>query len=283
MFAKHTGVQHRGWGKGGKPALVTLAQAASRELIDDVALSVYDFNGLLWKFYMAISVSALRNVICWMMVLVCPLSLAAANTGSAVLRSQGGVWVNGVEVGASTVVFSGDVLETKPGFVANLDAEGSSVLIQAESIVKFQGNSLSLDHGSVSVGTSTSMSVHVKCIKVEPVSNERTQYDVADVSGTVQVAAHKSDVNITQGSALRKAAKDTGATPSSQSGTVHEGEQASREEATACGAAARPAGTGNGMNTKWLEIGGGGAAGVLVLCLLLCKGSSSSNVSPSQP
>jgi hypothetical protein len=246
--------------------------------------SVYDFDGVLWKFCMAISVSALRNLICWVMVLVCPLSLVAANTGSAVLRSQGGVWLNGAEVGASTVVFPGDVLETKPGFVANLDAEGSSVLIQAESIVKFQGNSLSLEHGSVSVGTSTSMSVHVKCIKVEPVSGERTQYDVADFSGTVRVAAHKSDVNITQGSTLRKAAKDAGASPSSsQSGTVHEGEQASREEATACGAAARPASAGNGMNTKWLEIGGGAAAGVLVLCLLLCKGSSSSNVSPSQP
>ena len=76
-------------------------------------------------------------------------------------------------------VVSGDLLETKPGSVANLDAEGSSVLIQPESVVKFQGNYLSLEHGSVSVGTSTSMSVHVNCIKVEPVSRERTQYDVA--------------------------------------------------------------------------------------------------------
>ncbi len=53
----------------------------------------------------------------------------------------------------------------------------------------------------MSVGTSTSMSVHVSCIKVEPVSSERTQYDVADVSGTVQVAARKNDVNITVGGA----------------------------------------------------------------------------------
>ena len=124
--------------------------------------------------------------------------------GAAVVHSKGGVWVNGAEVADSTAVFPGDLLETKPGSVANLDAEGSSVLIQPESVVKFQGNSLNLEHGSVSVGTSTSMSVQVNCIKVEPVSNERTQYDVADVSGTVQVAAHKYDVNITQSSALRK-------------------------------------------------------------------------------
>src|SRR5208282_2509582 len=109
------------------------------------------------------------------------------------------------EVTGSTTVFPGDSLETKPGFVANLDAEGSSVLIQPETIMSFHGTFLDLEHGSVSVGTSTAMSVRAKCIKVEPVSNQRTQYDVADVSGTVQVAARRSDVNITQGSVGRKA------------------------------------------------------------------------------
>jgi hypothetical protein len=225
------------------------------------------------------SVSALRTFLCWALVVLCPLSLKAADTGSAVLHSEGGVWVNGAETSGSTVVFPGDVLETKPGFVANLDAEGSSVLIQPESVVKFQGTFLSLEHGSVSVGTSTSMSVHVNCIKVEPVSLERTQYDVADVNGTVQVAAHKNDVNITQGGTLRKTAPDNN---SSQSATVHEGQQASRDESKACGAAARPESPGSPINMKLLEIGGAGA-GVLVLCLLLCRGSSPSKVSPDGP
>jgi hypothetical protein len=226
------------------------------------------------------SVSALRQFLCWSMVVLCPLSLTAADTGSAVLHSQGGVWVNGFEIAVSTVVFPGDLLETKPGFVANLDAEGSSVLIQPESVVKFQGTFLSLEHGSVSVGTSTSMSVHVNCIKVEPVSTERTQYDVSDVTGKVQVAARKNDVNITQGVALRKPSPQAGA---SQSATVHEGETATRDESTACGAAPRPGGAGNPANTKWLEVGGGVAVGVIVLCLLLCRGSGPSSVSPSQP
>jgi hypothetical protein len=225
------------------------------------------------------SVSALRNFVCWMMAVLCPLALSAADTGSAVLHSEGGVWVNGLEVAASTVVFPGDLVETKPGFVANLDAEGSSVLIQPESVVKFQGSFLVLEHGSVSVGTSTLMSVHVNCIKVEPVSAERTQYDVADVSGTVQVAARKNDVNITQAGALRKA---TGSTPS-QSATVHEGQQATRDESEVCGAAPRPGGAGTGLNTKWIEIGAAAGGGVVLLCLLLCKSPSHSSVSPSQP
>jgi hypothetical protein len=225
-------------------------------------------------------VSALRKFVCWMMAVLCPLALSAADTGSAVLHSEGGVWVNGLEVAASTVVFPGDLVETKPGFVANLDAEGSSVLIQPESVVKFQGTFLVLEHGSVSVGTSTLMSVHVNCLKVEPVSAERTQYDVADVSGTVQVAARKNDVSITQGGALRKASREN---TLSQSATVHEGQQATRDESEVCGAAPRPGGATSGVNTKWLEIGAGAGGGVLLLCILLCKGSGHSSMSPSQP
>ena len=226
-------------------------------------------------------VSALRKFISWMMVILCPLSLAAADAGSAVLHSEGGVWVNGFEISGSTVVFPGDLVETKPGFVANLDAEGSSVVIQPESVVKFQDTFLSLEHGSVSVGTSTSMSVHVSCIKVEPVSSERTQYDVADVSGTMQVAAKKGDVNITEGGVLQKPQAQGTASPISS--VVHEGQQASRVVSTACGAAPRPGSVGNGLNTKWLEIGGGIAGGVIVLCILLCKSHSPSSVSPSDP
>jgi hypothetical protein len=139
---------------------------------------------------------------------------------------------------------------------------------------------VTLEHGSVSVGTATSMSVHVKCIKVQPVSSERTQYDVADVSGAVQVAAHKNDVNITQGAALGKATPENTA---SQSALVHEGQQATRDEAAACGAALRPGEAGNGLNTKWLEIGAGAGGGVLIICLLLCKGTTTTDVSPSHP
>ncbi|MFY9681501.1 MAG: hypothetical protein WA416_19425 [Candidatus Sulfotelmatobacter sp.] len=225
-------------------------------------------------------VSALRKLVSWMMVILCPLSLTAADTGSAVLHSEGGVWVNGFEISGSTVVFPGDLLETKPGFVANVDAEGSSIVIQPESVAKFQGTFLSLEHGSVSVGTSTSMSVHVSCIKVEPVSSERTQYDVANVSGTVQVAAHKNDVNITEGGVLQKT-NAQGTSPISS--VVHEGQQATRVVSAACGAAPRPGSVGHGLNTKWLEVGAGIGGGVIVLCLLLCKSKGPSSVSPSEP
>ncbi|HEY1658829.1 MAG TPA: hypothetical protein VGG14_10815 [Candidatus Sulfotelmatobacter sp.] len=225
------------------------------------------------------SVPVLRKSVAWLMLFLFPLSLSAADTGSAILRSEGGVWVNGNEIAGSTTIFTGDSLETKPGFVANLDVEGSSILIQPESIVKFEGTYLTLEHGSVSVGTSTAMSVHVNCIRVEPLSNNRTQYNVADVTGKVEVAAHKDDVKITQSGSQHKPSADN----SSSSSVVREGQQGSRDESQACGAANAPESPAHGLPTKWIEIGGGTGAGVLVICLLLCKGKSTTNVSPSDP
>jgi hypothetical protein len=224
------------------------------------------------------SVSKSRCALCWVLTVLFPLSLIAADSNSAVLRSTGGVWVNGAEVGSTTSIFPGDLLETKPGAVANLDAEGSSVLIQAESVVKFNGNSLTLEHGSVSVGTSTGMTVQTDCMRVEPVLHEWTQYDVIHVNEKVQAIAHKRDVNMVQGSSMRKTSTRSGAT---QSATVHEGEQASRNVTDACGAAIVPRGAG-GMNPKWIEIGAA-AGGGIVLCALLCRGSPPKNVSDMQP
>lgn len=227
------------------------------------------------------SVSLFSKFACCALLLLLPiLSSAQENKSAAMLRSAGGVWVNGSEIASPTAVFSGDTLETKPGFAANLDAEGSSVLIQPESILKFEGNFVELDHGGVSVETSTLFSVHVKCIKVEPTSNEHTQYNVGDVTGTVQVAARKNDVKVTQSGVGKKL---TTRNEMSQSAVVHEGEQLSREESVVCGPPAAPDSPAHGINAKWVEIGGGAGAGALVLCLLLCKSSPSSPVSPSQP
>ena len=226
------------------------------------------------------SVSAVRNLLCWIMCALFPLSLFAADSGAAMLRSKGGVWVNGKENPDSTAIFSGDLIETKPGSVANLDAQGSSVLIQSESVVEWGDNELTLDHGSVSVGTSTELRVKINCLTVVPIANEWTQYDVTDVDGTLHVAANKLDVKITQGRAGKKSSEDN----DSNSSTVREGEKASRDVSVLC-AAAKPPGTAGGnplSTTRWAEIAGG-AGGAILLCVLLCHSASSPKVSPTDP
>ena len=211
------------------------------------------------------------------MVLVVPLSLLG-QTPSAILHSQGGVWVNGYEAKDSSAVFTGDVVETRPGFSANLNLEGSAALIQAESVTKFQGDWLELDHGRVSVETLKSFQVRVNCIKVVPIANEWTQYEVTNVNGTVQVAAHKNDVNVAIEGAHRKPSAETAG---SQGGSVHEGEQKNYDESQLCGAPARPTGAGSALNPKWIAIGAGGAGALI--WILVRGGGGSSPVSPSQP
>ncbi len=211
------------------------------------------------------------------MVVIVPLSLMG-QTPSAILHTQGGVWVNGFEAKDSSAIFAGDLLETKPGFSATLNLDGSAVQIQPESVGKFQDDLLQLDHGSVSVGTSKSYKVRVNCITVVPVSNEWTQYDVTDVNGTVQVAAHKSDVRIEHEA---KQKKPTPGTEESHGDIVHEGEQKSYNESDICGAPPELAQAGSSINAKWIAAGAGGAG--ILIWLLLHGGGGKTPVSASTP
>jgi hypothetical protein len=216
------------------------------------------------------------------MIVITPLSLLG-QTPSAILHTQGGVWVNDNEAKDSAAIFAADTIETKPEFSANLTLEGSQVTIQPQSVTKFQGDFIELDHGGVSVGTSTRFKVRVHCITVTPVLGDWTQYDVADVNGTVQVAARKSDVNVEIDKGHGSPSVDSSASKSG-GGTVREGEQKSYNESDLCGAPPRLPGGGSPLSAKWIEIGGAVAAGGVLLCvLLLCPGSKSTPISPDQP
>ncbi len=196
---------------------------------------------------------------------------------AAILHTEGGVWVNGDEARDSTAIFAGDLIETKPTFSASLTLEGTEVMIAAESIAKFDGDILELDHGAVSVGTSKSFKVRVNCLKVVPVVNEWTQYEVSDLNGTVHVAAKKLDVNVEH--AMR--GKPSAEQQSSQEGSVRESQEKNYDESEVCGVAA-PQSAGHAVNPKWIAVGAGGGAALLIL-ILAHSGGGKSSVSPSTP
>jgi hypothetical protein len=211
------------------------------------------------------SVSTLRNVICWMLIAVTPASLVAADadSGAAMLygRGNGTVWLNGRPLPRSSAVFPGDLIQTQPESLATLDASGSGVIVMQDSLVKFEGNAVSLKHGGVSVATSKGMVALAREVTVTPVSNAWTEFEVADASGTVQVVASKGNVNVNCG-------KGTA--------SLSEGEQATPDEAGNCNkkkkdGAAVP-GDGGILTDPYVLAGaliGGGA----IICLLLCTSS----------
>ena len=219
-------------------------------------------------------IASLQNVVCWMLILITPASLAAADSESAMLFTKGVVLRNGVEIPNSSAIFSGDLLETKADSVANLNATGSSVIILPGSLVEFQGKTLSVEHGAVSVATSHGISVRVRCITVAPVSSAWTQFEVTDVSGTVGILAKKNDIRLdTQPDS--NTPKEVSA--SSRSGTVlREGDQTTRDESDGCknekrkkDGGAIPAGTGGPLNSELVKYGGLAALGGLGLWLAL--------------
>src|SRR5579872_1151 len=111
------------------------------------------------------SASILRFALCWAMIVVVPVTLLG-QTPSAIVHTQGGVWVNGYEARDSSAIFAGDLIETKAGFSANLTVEGSTILMGPQSLAKFGDNFIELEHGAVSVGSSTKFEVRIDCMHV---------------------------------------------------------------------------------------------------------------------
>ena len=219
-----------------------------------------------------------RNLVCGVMIFVMPASLMAQASGGAMLHSDGGVWLNGNPAPNSSAIFPQDVIQTQKEKQAKIDADGSTVTVQPETIVQFDGDEIVLDHGSVQVNTSRGMKVRVNCMTVIPVTQEWTRYDVIDVDGKMRVVAYQNDVNIHYQLAAARRSKPGVLSDA----TVHQGEQATREER--CGAAARPAEVINAkgaiLNSTWAKVAGGGAL-VSICIFLVCRGDNP--ISPDKP
>jgi hypothetical protein len=113
-----------------------------------------------------------RKLVCGVMIVIVPSSLFAQGTGGALLHSDGGTWLNENPAPATAAIFRDSLVQTQKGYSARIDAEGSTVLIGPETVVQFQGNELTLDHGSLRLDTATEMTVIVGCITINPLSSD---------------------------------------------------------------------------------------------------------------
>jgi len=210
------------------------------------------------------SVSMLRHVICWILIAVTPAAMFAADadSGAAMLYGKGTVWLNGKPLPHSSAVFPGDLIQTQPESIATLDASGSGVVVFPDSLIKFEANAISLEHGGISVATSKGMVALVREVTVTPASNTWTEFEVADTNGTVQVIASRGTVNVNCG-------KGTA--------TLSEGEQATPDNSGNCNKKKRKPGTpvpeDGGLLTNPFVLGGALITGGGIICLLLCNSS----------
>ncbi len=219
-----------------------------------------------------------RKLVCGVMIVIVPASIFAQGTNRAMLHSSGGVWLNGNPAPESSAIFADALIQTPRDHVARIDADGSTVTVQPDTIVQFEGDELVLDHGSLQLNTARKMRVRVSCVTVIPITEDRTQYDVTDVDGKVKVVAYKNDVRIhLQGGVTRKSKMGA-----STDVIVREGEQATRDEHCAAPARALDGIDAYGalLNNPWAVGAGVVAIGVLA-CVGLCHGDDP--ISPAKP
>jgi hypothetical protein len=201
------------------------------------------------------------------MIVILPGLLVAQDANRGILRNDGGTWLNENPAPPTAAIFPDSLVQTQKGHNARIDVEGSSILIQPETMVQFQGHELALDHGTLQLDTAREVEVIVGCITISPITSERTQYDVTDVDGKVKVVATRNDVRIhAHGGTLRKSKQD-----GSSDSIVRQGEEKTRDEH--CGGYAnhaRAAGT-DGIIDNPKVIGGAAVLVGLVACLGLCR------------
>jgi len=187
------------------------------------------------------------------MVMIFPATLFAADPPTAMLYSHGTALLNGNSITRSSAVFSGDLVQTRVDSVANINAMGSSVLVLNDSLIQYEGSSVKLEHGGITISTSKSMVTRAGDVTVSPSASSWTEFEVRDVDGRVQIAARKGDLTISD---------DTGTT------TLAQGQETTRDESqpqknkkkrkTDVAPAAAPGAAGAILDSPWaVGIGGG--------------------------
>ena len=215
-------------------------------------------------------------VTCVLLVLV-PGSLFAADSNAAMLYTNGAAWVNGAHVPrSSSAIFSGDLLQTHSDAVANINQPGSTITVLSDSLVQFEGSSIKIEHGGVTVATSKGVATTAGDVKVTPASFSWTEFNVTDVDGTVRIAARKGDLTIIDGKEVLTLAQGQETTRDDSSGdTDKKGKKNKRREGGAV-----PAAGGGALNSPLaIGIGAGAAIGITTWVLL----RNDDPASPSKP
>ena len=129
----------------------------------------------------------------------------------------------------------------------------------------------------MSVSTSKGVATTAGDVRVAPVSNAWTEFNVTDTDGTVRIAAHKGDLTITDDNGTVTLAQGQETTRDEQS---DQGDNKDKKKDRKRAAGAIPAAGGGGLNSP-IAIGVGAAAigGVTTWVLL----QSTNPVSPSTP
>jgi len=227
--------------------------------------------------------AAFRKLASCVLLLVVPGSLFAADQPDAMLYSHGTALLNGNSIPRSSAIFSGDLVQTNADSVANINATGSTVLVLNDSLVQYEGSSVKLEHGGVTISTSKLLATRAGAVIVSPAAGVWTEFEVRDVDGRVQIASRKGALTISDNTGTTTLAQGQQTTrDESQPQDDSQSQKDNKKEKKKGGAAGLPAaGATGGILDSPVAVGiaGGAILGVTIWVLL----QSGTPVSPSQP
>jgi hypothetical protein len=223
--------------------------------------------------------SACRKMVSCVLLFLFPGSMFAADSNAAMLYTNGAAWVNGAHVlRSSSAIFSGDLLQTRSDSVANINVPGSTITVLSDSLVQFEGASVMVEHGGVTVSTSRGIATTAGDVKVTPATYAWTEFNVTDVDGTVRIAARKGDLTVNDGRETFTVAQGQEKTVDDSSGDNDNTKGKKKNKKRASGAT--PA-AGGGILSSPIAVGVGGAAIIGITTWVLVKGDNPA--SPSVP
>jgi hypothetical protein len=223
--------------------------------------------------------SACRKMVSCVLLFLFPGSMFAADSNAAMLYTNGAAWVNGAHVlRSSSAIFSGDLLQTRSDSVANINVPGSTITVLSDSLVQFEGASVMVEHGGVTVSTSRGIATTAGDVKVTPATYAWTEFNVTDVDGTVRIAARKGDLTVNDGKETFTVAQGQEKTVDDSSGDNDNTKGKKKNKKRASGAT--PA-AGGGILSSPIAVGVGGAAIIGITTWVLVKGDNPA--SPSVP
>jgi hypothetical protein len=228
--------------------------------------------------------SAFRKMVSCVLMMGVAGVAGAADSGVAMVHAQGVAWVNGLHVPSSSAIFSGDILQTRSDSAADINAPGFSASVLNDSLVRFDGSSMKVEHGGVTVATSKGVSTIAGGVHVAPASTKWTEFNVTDNNGTVTIAANKGDLTITDDSGtvtLPQGQQTTRDDQTPQSSSTDNSNTNKNSKKNAKQQSGAPAAAHGGVLDSTLAIGVGGAAAAGITLWVLSR--SDNPVSPSKP
>jgi hypothetical protein len=144
----------------------------------------------------------MRNTLCSVMVILtfAPASLLAVDSGVAMARPYGSAWLNGIVLEQPSAIFPGDSVQTGAKSVLKIGSSGSNLVVLSDSLIKFEGGVVSVEHGGVKLVTSKLMSARAGSVVAAPASATSTEFEFSDAAGSVRIVALKGDLRISNGS-----------------------------------------------------------------------------------